>query len=119
MESLKDNIKPESKETKLVTQIDFSKLPVHVAVIMDGNGRWAKQRGLRRMEGHHAGAESVKELVEASANLGIEYLTLYAYSKENWKRPRIEVNFLWKLLEDYLKKEDKTLIKNQILCRFS
>ncbi len=117
MESLKDNIKSEIIEEELLTRINISKLPVHVAVIMDGNGRWAKQRGLMRIEGHHAGAESVKELVEASANLGIEYLTLYAFSKENWKRPRTEVNFLWKLLEEYLKKEDKALIKNQICLK--
>lgn len=98
----------------MVCRIDFSRLPRHVAVIMDGNGRWAKKRKLPRMEGHRAGSKSVREVVEMSARLGIEYLTLYAFSKENWKRPQKEVSTLWKLLEDYLKREDKTLIENRI-----
>ncbi len=97
----------------LVKQIDFSRLPRHVAVIMDGNGRWAKKRKLPRVEGHRAGAKSIREVVETCARLGIEYLTLYAFSKENWKRPKKEVATLWGLLEDYLKKEDKVLVKNK------
>ncbi len=114
LESLVGYIQPGSEEEELVRRIDFSRLPRHVAVIMDGNGRWAKKRKLPRVEGHRAGSKSVREVVETSARLGIEYLTLYAFSKENWKRPYKEVSTLWKLLEDYLKKEDKTLIKNRI-----
>lgn len=112
-ESLEDFIEPGSEEEQLVNQIDFSRLPRHVAVIMDGNGRWAKKRRLPRVEGHRAGADSVREVVETCARLGIEYLTLYAFSKENWRRPRKEVTLLWRLLEDYLKREDKVLVKNR------
>jgi undecaprenyl diphosphate synthase len=114
LESLKGFIKPGSEEDELVRLIDFDRLPLHVAVIMDGNGRWAKERNLPRIEGHRAGSKSVREVVETSARLGIRYLTLYAFSKENWKRPRTEVNTLWRLLEEYLKREDKTLVKNRI-----
>jgi undecaprenyl diphosphate synthase len=81
---------------------------------MDGNGRWAKKRNLPRVEGHRAGSKSVREVMETSSRLGIRYLTLYAFSQENWKRPRTEVNTLWKLLEEYLKREDKTMAKNRI-----
>ncbi len=112
-ESLRDFIKQGSEEEKLANQIDFSRLPTHVAVIMDGNGRWAKKRRLPRVEGHRAGARSVREVVETCARLGIKYLTLYAFSKENWKRPKKEVATLWRLLEDYLKREDRTLVKNK------
>jgi undecaprenyl diphosphate synthase len=112
-ERLKGFIKPGSEEEKLAIQIDFSRLPRHIAVIMDGNGRWAKKRNLPRIEGHRAGAKSVGEIVESCARLGIKYLTLYAFSKENWKRPKKEVATLWRLLEDYLKKEDKKLIENK------
>ena len=110
-------IKPGSEEADLVGRIDFDRLPKHVAVIMDGNGRWAKQRNLPRVEGHRAGSKAVKEVVEMSARLGIQYLTLYAFSRENWKRPQKEVSTLWKLMEEYLKKEDKTLVKNRIRLR--
>jgi undecaprenyl diphosphate synthase len=106
-------IKPGSEEEKLANQVDFSRLPNHVAVIMDGNGRWAKKRNLPRIEGHRAGAESVREIVETCARLGIKVLTLYAFSKENWKRPKKEIVTLWRLLEEYLKKEDKVLVKNK------
>lgn len=112
-ESLKDFIKSGSEEEQLVQQLDFSKLPRHVAIIMDGNGRWAKKRKLPRVEGHRAGADSVREAVETCARLGIKYLSLYAFSRENWRRPRKEVATLWRLLEDYLKKEDKVLVKNK------
>ena len=112
-EDLEDFIEPGSEEEQLVNQLDFSRLPQHVAIIMDGNGRWAKERKLPRMEGHRAGSESVREAVEICARLGIKYLTLYAFSKENWKRPRKEIATLWRLLEDYLKKEDKVLVKNR------
>ncbi|MBC7364108.1 MAG: isoprenyl transferase [Candidatus Aminicenantes bacterium] len=113
-DTLEGYIKPGSPEEKLVQQIDFSRLPVHVAIIMDGNGRWAHQRNLSRTEGHKAGTESVKEVVEASARLGIKYLTLYAFSRENWKRPKEEVNTLWKLLYDYLMEQKQVLLQNDL-----
>jgi len=116
-ESLKDFIKSGSEEESLVNQLDLSHLPRHVAVIMDGNGRWAKKKNLPRIEGHRAGAKSVREVVETSARLGIKFLTLYAFSKENWKRPKKEIKTLWKLLGDYLKKEDKVLVENQFRLR--
>ncbi|MCK7590399.1 isoprenyl transferase [Subsaxibacter sp. CAU 1640] len=94
--------------------IDKNKLPKHVAIIMDGNGRWAKQKGLLRVVGHENGTKSVREVVEASAELGIKNLTLYAFSTENWNRPKIEVQKLMKLLVKSLKKEIKTLQDNNI-----
>lgn len=103
-----------SEEEALVGRLDFDRLPRHVAVIMDGNGRWAAQRGLPRIEGHRAGSESVREVVEASARLGIQVLSLYAFSRENWKRPRTEVTRLWRLLREYLAKEDRLLIDNDL-----
>jgi len=106
-------IEPGSPEEELVGQVDFSRIPRHVAVIMDGNGRWAKERNLPRVEGHRAGAKSVKEIVESAARMGVEVLTLYAFSRENWKRPKKEVGTLWRLLEEYLRNEDKVLIKNK------
>lgn len=105
-------VKPGSREEELLAQIDFDRLPRHVAIIMDGNGRWARQRNLPRVEGHRAGAKSVQEAVETAARLGISYLTLFAFSKENWKRPRKEVNTLWRLLEEYSKKQDKVMLEN-------
>ncbi|WP_053989903.1 isoprenyl transferase [Mangrovimonas sp. TPBH4] len=95
-------------------QINTNKLPKHVAIIMDGNGRWAKQQGFLRVVGHENGTKSVREIVEASAELGIENLTLYAFSTENWNRPKLEVQTLMKLLVKSLKKEIKTLQNNNI-----
>ncbi|MEP5935352.1 MAG: polyprenyl diphosphate synthase, partial [Winogradskyella arenosi] len=92
----------------LKEQINKKKLPSHVAIIMDGNGRWAKQQGLLRVIGHENGTKSVREAVEASAELGIKNLTLYAFSTENWNRPKLEVQTLMKLLVKSLKKEIKT-----------
>ncbi len=89
-------------------------LPRHVAIIMDGNGRWARQRKLPRIEGHRAGAESVRQIVRAGGELGIDYLTLYAFSIENWNRPKAEVTALMRLLEFYLKQEIPELNKNNV-----
>jgi len=89
-------------------------LPAHIAIIMDGNGRWAAQRHLPRVEGHRAGIESVRDVVETSARLGIDVLTLYAFSIENWKRPRAEVATLMMLLKRYIRLELSTLLKNNI-----
>jgi undecaprenyl diphosphate synthase len=89
-------------------------IPAHVAIIMDGNGRWAKQRGLPRIEGHRRGVETVRTIIDATRELGIRYLTLYAFSVENWKRPQDEVGALMHLLEFFLKKETKTLVKNRV-----
>src|ERR1039458_3485881 len=89
-------------------------LPRHVAIIMDGNGRWARERGLPHIEGHRRGAESVREIVRVSGELGIDYLTLYAFSTENWNRPRAEVSALMRLLEFYLKQEIAELNKNNV-----
>lgn len=94
--------------------IDISKLPRHIAVIMDGNGRWAKSHGKPRVFGHKNGVTAVREVTEAAAEMGIEYLTLYAFSTENWNRPAIEVNALMMLLIETVKSEIKTLNKNNI-----
>ncbi len=117
LQKLEGWIEPGSEEEALVRRVDFSRIPVHVAVIMDGNGRWASQRNLPRAEGHKAGAKSVQEVVEAAARLGVRYLTLYAFSRENWKRPQKEVAMLWRLLESYLKREYRVLIKNEFRLR--
>lgn len=92
-------------------------LPRHIAIIMDGNGRWAKKRGLPRVAGHRAGTETLKEIVEESINLGIPYLTVYAFSTENWKRPREEVNALMGLLVEYIDKELDLLHENGVKIR--
>lgn len=103
-----------SPEEALARQVNFDRLPVHVAVIMDGNGRWAAERHLPRVEGHRAGIESVRDVVEGSARLGIKVLTLYAFSVENWKRPVTEVSTLMTLLKRYLRLELNTLLRNDI-----
>src|ERR1041385_6184932 len=96
----------------LLAQIDRGALPAHIAIIMDGNGRWARKRGLPRVAGHRSGIQSVREVVEGSAELGIQVLTLYAFSVENWKRPRAEVSMLMQLLKEYLNKELESLTNN-------
>lgn len=96
------------------SQINLKTLPKHVAIIMDGNGRWAKSKGKLRVFGHKSGVRAVSETVEAAAELGIGYLTLYAFSTENWNRPKYEINALMKLLVSSISKETKTLIKNNI-----
>ncbi|GAB5558899.1 MAG: isoprenyl transferase [Synoicihabitans sp.] len=95
----------------------FATIPRHVAIIMDGNGRWAKQRGKPRIQGHRKGAETVRKTIETANELGIEYLTLYAFSVENWRRPEDEVGALMGLLEYFLKRETSTLIKNKVRLR--
>ena len=89
-------------------------IPQHIAIIMDGNGRWAKQHGKSRVEGHKKGAQQISKVVEASAKLGVKYLTLYAFSSENWNRPKTEVNALMRLLEASIKSNEKKFIKNGI-----
>ncbi len=105
---------PGSPDELLVRRLDLDRLPRHVAVIMDGNGRWATARGLSRVEGHRAGVEAVRDTIEASAQLGLEVLTLYAFSVENWKRPRHEIWTLMNLLKTYLRKELDSLVENDI-----
>jgi undecaprenyl diphosphate synthase len=103
-----------SADEQLARQVNFEHLPAHIAIIMDGNGRWAAQRHLPRVEGHRAGIDSVRDVVETSARLGIDVLTLYAFSVENWKRPRAEVNTLMMLLKRYIRQELNTLLQNDI-----
>ena len=98
----------------LLNQLDKQRLPRHIAIIMDGNGRWAKEKGQDRLYGHFHGVESVRNVVEGAAELGIEYLTLYAFSTENWDRPQYEVTGLMELLIDTIRKEVPTLNKNNI-----
>jgi undecaprenyl diphosphate synthase len=105
---------PGSPEELLVRRLDLAALPRHVAIIMDGNGRWAKGRNLPRVEGHRAGVAAVRDTVEAAARLELEALTLYAFSVENWKRPRVEVWTLMNLLKEYIRRETETLVSNDI-----
>jgi undecaprenyl diphosphate synthase len=117
LEQLLASMPPGSHDETLARQVNFEQLPAHVAIIMDGNGRWAAQRHLPRVEGHRAGIDSVRDVVETSARLGIDVLTLYAFSVENWKRPRAEVNTLMMLLKRYIRLELSTLLKNNIQFR--
>ena len=117
LEQLLASIPPGSPDDALARQVSFDHLPGHVAIIMDGNGRWASQRHLPRVEGHRAGIDSVRDVVETSARLGIEVLTLYAFSVENWKRPRAEINTLMMLLKRYIRLELATLHRNNIRFR--
>lgn len=107
-------MKPEPVEADLLDQIDPHRLPRHIAIIMDGNGRWAKRRHLPRIAGHRAGIRAVRQAVEACARLGVPYLTLYAFSVENWKRPHTEIKLLMSLLREYLKKEISELDRKNI-----
>ncbi len=117
LEQLLAWIPPGSPDEALARQVVEDQLPAHVAIIMDGNGRWAAQRHLPRVEGHRAGIDSVRDVVETSARLGIEVLTLYAFSVENWKRPRTEVNMLMMLLKRYIRLELGTLLRHNIRFR--
>jgi undecaprenyl diphosphate synthase len=113
-ESFVGVIKKKSRDAELLGAIDPARVPGHMAIIMDGNGRWAKQRGKPRIFGHKAGAESVRAIVDTSARLGIKAVTLYAFSTENWKRPKDEVSGLMQMLKRFLKSELKEVHKNNI-----
>jgi len=97
-----------------VPQLDAGQIPVHVAIVMDGNGRWAEERKRPRLFGHRAGVKSVRSVVETAREIGVKHLTLYAFSTENWKRPSVEVKGLMGLLKSYLQSEQKTMLKNDI-----
>lgn len=96
-------------------ELDTNKIPAHIAIIMDGNGRWAKERNLPRTMGHRAGMDTIRKIVKESSKLGIRYLTLYAFSTENWKRPQDEVSALMKLVVEYIAKEIDELHKNEVV----
>jgi undecaprenyl diphosphate synthase len=114
MKALFEILKPGAKDWALAKAIDAERLPAHIAIIMDGNGRWARRRSLPRAAGHQAGIEPVRSTVETCARMGIKALTLYAFSTENWKRPRPEVEMLWRLLRVYLRRELPELQRNGI-----
>src|SRR6476659_1238631 len=108
------NFVPRFKIMATLEKIDVEKLPKHIAIIMDGNGRWAKEKGEDRLFGHFHGVESVRNIVEGCAELGVGYLTLYAFSTENWNRPQDEVHGLMELLVTTIRQETETLNKNNI-----
>ena len=114
MQALLDSIRLGDTDRVLAQAIDPARLPAHIAIIMDGNGRWAQRRSLPRVAGHKAGVDPVRSTVECCARLGIKALTLYAFSVENWKRPRAEVETLWRLLRFYLHRELPLLQKNNV-----
>jgi undecaprenyl diphosphate synthase len=114
MKDLLEVLKPGEMDWELACAVDPTRLPAHIAIIMDGNGRWAKRRNLPRVAGHRAGVEPVRVTVETCARLGVQALTLYAFSVENWKRPRSEVDTLWRLLRVYLRKELPQLMQNGV-----
>jgi len=97
-----------------MSMVNINKLPEHVAIIMDGNGRWARERGFARIHGHQTGVDTIRNIVRSAREIGIKYLTLYAFSKENWARPKREIDFLMNLLSQYLDLELKELIENQV-----
>jgi len=114
LESFKGIIKPGTKEAKLLDAVDLNRLPRHIAVIMDGNGRWAKRRGKPRIAGHREGANSVKAIIDTCARLQINAVTLYAFSTENWKRPKAEISGLMSMLKRVLKRELEEVHRNNI-----
>src|ERR1700761_471036 len=114
MKELLQAITPGERDWRLAANLDPKRLPAHIAIIMDGNGRWAKQRNYPRIMGHKAGVDPVRTVVETCAQLGLEALTLYAFSVENWKRPRHEIEGLWRLLRFYLRRELPNLMKNDV-----
>ncbi|MGD0201212.1 MAG: isoprenyl transferase [Bryobacteraceae bacterium] len=117
MNALLESMTPADADWELARALDQERLPRHIAIIMDGNGRWARRRNLPRAAGHRAGVEPARITVETCARLGIHALTLYAFSVENWKRPRSEVDTLWRLLRVYLRKELPNLMQNGIRVR--
>lgn len=119
MKALLDSLKPGDPDRDLALTLDPERLPRHIAIIMDGNGRWAGKRKLPRIAGHKAGVTPVRMVVETCAQLGVEALTLYAFSAENWKRPRTEVDMLWRLLRFYLRRELADLDRNGIRLQAS
>ncbi len=114
MQALFDSLSPGDGDWVLAQAIDALRLPAHIAIIMDGNGRWARRRNMPRIAGHQAGIDPVRSVVENCARLGIEALTLYAFSIENWKRPKHEIETLWRLLRFYLRRELPNLMENNI-----
>src|SRR5262249_11381065 len=114
MKALLESLQPGEKDWEIARAIDPARVPAHIAIIMDGNGRWANRRALPRVAGHKAGIGPVRASVETCARLGVRVLTLYAFSVENWKRPRHEVETLWRLLRYYLGQELPDLQKNDI-----
>src|SRR5580704_18201816 len=114
MKALLEALAPGSEELALARALDSGRIPAHIAIIMDGNGRWARQRNLPRVAGHKAGVTAVRATVETCARLGVGALTLYAFSVENWKRPRAEVDTLWRLLRVYLSRELPEILRNGI-----
>ena len=117
MQPLDEIAQAGTREREILERIDPDRIPRHVAIIMDGNGRWAKARSLPRVEGHRAGIRAVRETVETAARLGFEVITLYAFSTENWKRPRHEVLTLMGLLREYVDRELRTLLANNLRFR--
>ncbi|HXN45321.1 MAG TPA: isoprenyl transferase [Bryobacteraceae bacterium] len=117
MNDLLEIMTPDDPAWELARSLDAARLPKHVAIIMDGNGRWARKRNLPRAAGHRAGVEPVRVTVETCARIGVEVLTLYAFSLENWKRPRTEVDMLWRLLRIYIRKELPSLMRNGVRLR--
>ena len=114
MKQLLHVLKPGERDWRIASELDPERIPAHVAIIMDGNGRWARQRNYPRILGHKAGIDTVRTVVEAGAQLGLEALTLYAFSVENWKRPRHEIEGLWRLLRYYLRREVPRLMDNDV-----
>src|SRR5580704_15404418 len=117
MKALLEALAPGSEELALARALDSGRIPAHIAIIMDGNGRWARQRNLPRVAGHKAGVTAVRATVETCARLGVGALTLYAFSVENWKRPRAEVDTLWRLLRVYLRAELPRMMDHDIRFR--
>lgn len=109
------NKKQKQQSDNYLEMIDKNNIPKHIAIIMDGNGRWAKKRNMPRTYGHRAGVETIRDVVKASSEIGVKYLTLYAFSTENWKRPSDEVNALMNLLVEYLRKEVEELHRNNVI----
>lgn len=114
MQALLESLKPGHPDEVLARAINPERLPAHIAVIMDGNGRWARRRGQLRVAGHKAGMRPVRTVIETCSQMGIQTLTLYAFSIENWKRPRTEIEMLWRLLRTYLRLELPEMMRQQI-----